>query len=100
MISEAAHRGDIIAKEAFEYTGRILGNKLAEATAYTSPEAYFLFGGLAQAGELIFEPTRRFMEENMLNLYRGKVKVLPSGLPGAEAAVLGASALAFKEFCQ
>jgi len=98
MIDDAARDGDIIAKETFDYTGDILGLKLADAVAHTSPEAIFLFGGLAQAGELIFEPVMHYMEEHLLNIYKNKVKVLPSKLPPGDAAVLGASALVWKEF--
>ncbi len=96
MLTEAATRGDKLALEAFEYTGKILGLKLADAVAHTSPEAIFLFGGLAHAGEFIFEPTQRHMEANMLNIYKNKVKLLPSGLKN-NVAVLGASALVWKE---
>ncbi len=94
-IAEAAREGDPIAREAFEYTGAMLGLKLAEVVAHTSPEAIFLFGGLALAGELIFEPAKRHMEENLLYIYRGKVKLLPSELSMENAAVLGASSLAW-----
>lgn len=97
MISEAAKKGDKIALEAFEITGRILGVKIADAVACTSPEAIFIFGGLAKAGELIFDPTIKNMEDNLFPVYKGKVKVLPSQLQDANAAVLGASALAWKE---
>lgn len=97
MISEAAKKGDKIALEAFDITGRILGVKLADAVATTSPEAIFLFGGLAKAGDLIFEPTRRYMEENLFPIYKGKVKILPSQLTDTNAAVVGSSALAWKE---
>ncbi len=96
-IDEAARNDDKIALEAFDYTGEILGIKLADAVAHTSPEAIFLFGGLAQAGDLIFGPTKYYMEENMLNIYRNKVKLLPSELPAGDAAILGASALVWKE---
>jgi glucokinase len=92
QISAAAEQGDPIAREAFEITGRILGIKLADAVAHTSPEAIFLFGGLAKAGTLIFEPTARHMEENMLTIFKHKVKLLPSGLKD-NVAVLGAAAL-------
>ncbi|MCF8367995.1 MAG: ROK family protein [Bacteroidales bacterium] len=98
QIDKAARNGDAIALEAFEYTGEVLGIKLADAVAHTSPEAIFLFGGLAQAGDLIFEPVKRNLEDNLLNIYKNKVKVLPSELPPGEAAVLGASALVWKEF--
>jgi len=93
MITEAAHRGDIVARAAFEYTGRILGMKLAETVVHSDPEAIFLFGGLSQAGDLIFKPTIRHMEENLMPLFRGKVKVLPSGLQNQAAPILGASSL-------
>jgi glucokinase len=93
MITEAAHRGDIVAKAAFEYTGRILGMKLADSVVHTDPEAIFLFGGLTMAGDLIFKPTIRHMEENLMPLFRGKVKVLPSALQNQAAPILGASSL-------
>jgi glucokinase len=96
-IDEAARQGDVIAKEAFEITGKVLGLKLADAVAHTSPEAIFLFGGLAQANELIFEPVKKYTEEYMLNIYKNKVKILPSILPPGDAAILGASALVWKE---
>lgn len=93
MISEAAHRGDIVAKDAFEYTGRILGLKLSDTVVHTDPEAIFLFGGLAQAGALIFEPTIYHMEKNLMPQFRGRVKVLPSGLENQVAPILGGSSL-------
>lgn len=97
MITEAAHRGDAIALAAFEYTGRILGMKLADSVAHTSPEAIILFGGLAHAGDLIFMPTKRSLEEHLLNIFRGKVKLIPSSLPEGNTAVLGAAALSWTE---
>ncbi len=93
LIHEAAKRGDHLAKRAFLHTGRMLGFKLADVVAHTNPEAIFLFGGLALAKELIFEPAREFMEENLLHIYKGKVKLLPSELSTQNAAVLGASSL-------
>lgn len=96
-ITQAALKGDRVAREAFEYTGRILGLKLADLVALFSPEAIFLFGGLSNAGDLIFEPTKRNMEENLFPVFRNKVKLLPSGLKDENAAVLGAAALIWKE---
>ena len=93
MITEAAMRGDVVAKAAFEYTGRILGMKLAETVVHTDPEAIFLFGGLSQAGDLIFTPTIKHMEANVMPLFRGKIKVLPSALQNQAAPILGASSL-------
>lgn len=93
MITESAKRGDIVAREAFEYTGRILGLKLAETVVHTDPEAIFLFGGLSLAGDLIFKPTVKHMEANLMPVFRGKVKILPSGLQNQAAPILGASSL-------
>lgn len=93
LIYEAARRGDAIALRAFEHTGAMLGFKLADVVAHTNPEAIFLFGGLALAKELIFEPAQKHMEENLLYIYRDKVKLLPSELSTQNAAVLGASSL-------
>jgi len=95
-IHEAALKGDSFALEIFEYTGKILGFALANAVAITSPEAVILFGGLAQSGEILFKPVRYHMEDNMLNIYKNKVKLLASALPDADAAILGASALAWQ----
>lgn len=97
MISAAARKGDPIARAAFEYTGEILGMKLAESVEHTSPEAIILFGGLANAGDLIFAPTKRSLEEHLLPIFRNKVKVIPSGLPEGNSAVLGAAALSWTE---
>jgi len=97
MISDAALRGDKIALEAFDVTGKVLGIKLADAVAHTSPEAIILFGGLSAAGELLLKPTARYMEEYMLNIFKGKVRLLPSALLEGNAAVLGASALIWNE---
>ncbi len=96
MITQAAINNDPIAIEAYEYTGRLLGEALADVVAITSPEAIFLFGGLAKAGKFIFEPVKKYMELNLLPIFRNKVKLLPSGIDGKNAAVLGASALVWQ----
>ena len=93
MVSEAALQGDRLALRAFEHTGNILGMKLSDSVAHLSPEAIILFGGLASAGELIFAPTKRSLEEHVFPIFRNKVKLLPSKLIKGTAAVLGASAL-------
>jgi len=95
-IFEAAQHGDSLALEAFELTGRYLGLKLADSIAHTSPEAIILFGGLAAAGDFIFVPTKKYMEEYLLNIFKNKVLLLPSSLPKGNAAILGAAALMWK----
>jgi glucokinase len=96
LIFEKARAGDKIAIRAFELTGEILGKALANTVAITSPEAIFMFGGLALSGDLIFYPTITSMEKNLLGIFQNKVKILPSQL-GENAAILGASALVWKE---
>lgn len=96
MVTRAALDGDPLAIQAFEYTGEMLGLAIANAIAITSPEAVFLFGGLAKAGKYIFEPTKRHMEANLLYNYRNKVKLLPSAIDDKNAAILGASALVWE----
>jgi len=98
MITENADRGDTIAMKAFEYTGKILGIKLADTVAHLDPEAIFILGGLAQAGEYIFEPTIRHMENNLMPIYQNKVRVMPSGLENQAAPILGASSLIVNYF--
>ena len=96
-IYEAACDEDPIALAAFDQTARILGMKLADAVAHTNPEAIFLSGGLAAAGDLLLVPTRRYLEEFLFTPYRGKVKLLLSELPEGSGAILGAAALAWYE---
>ncbi|MFY9308480.1 MAG: ROK family protein [Bacteroidia bacterium] len=89
--------GDKTAIEAFNYTGDILGLALANSVAYTSPEAIFLFGGLALSGDFIFKPTIESFERNLLPIYKNKIKILPSKLPENDAAILGAASLIWKD---
>lgn len=96
-IELALKDGDELAKECYEYTGKILGIKLADVVAHTSPSTIFLFGGVAKAGDLIIEPTKRYMEEYLLPVFKNKVEIKQSGLLNENAAVLGASALVWNE---
>lgn len=93
VVYNCAIQGDAIAKKTFEFTGQILGEALATFVLFSSPEAIVLFGGLTKAGDLIMEPTRKSMEDNILTAFKGKVKLLVSTLKEADAAILGASAL-------
>ncbi|MEI7504496.1 MAG: ROK family protein [Paludibacter sp.] len=95
-VFDAAMEGDEVAKEIFQFTGKILGEAFSDFVAFSAPEAIVLFGGLAKAGDLILNPIIENMEKNILNIWKGKVKVLFSELKEADAAVLGASALAWE----
>ena len=95
-VYDAAVAGDKLALDIFEFTGKVLGEALADFTVFSSPQAFVLFGGLAKSGEYLLRPVREHMEKNMLSIYKGKVKVLLSELKEADAAVLGASALGWE----
>ncbi|NOZ47473.1 MAG: ROK family protein [Chlorobi bacterium] len=97
LIYEAAKKGDNLALECFDFTVDILGKALANAVAYTNPEAIFIFGGLAMAEDLLLKPLKIKMEENLLYIYKNKIKILPSQLKNGEVAILGASALVWSE---
>ncbi len=96
MISEAALRGDKLALEAFELTGKYLGEALADTIAYLSPEAIFLFGGLANSGDLIMSPTKKYLKENVLKVFKS-TKLHMSSLEDNNAAIVGSSALVWRE---
>jgi glucokinase len=95
-VSVAAGKGDELAKEIYEYTGKMLGEACADFAAFCSPEAFIFFGGMVKAGELIMDPIRRAYDEHVLPVFKGKAQFLVSGLDGASAAVLGASAIGWE----
>ncbi|MDT3357384.1 MAG: ROK family protein [Bacteroidota bacterium] len=95
-VYEAAKDGDKLALKIFEYTGTILGQKFADFIEFSAPEAIVLFGGLARAKEFLREPIEKSMNANVLPLWRGKVKLVFSQLKESDAAILGASALAWE----
>lgn len=95
-IADAALKGDALALEIFDYTAEKLGFSLANTVALTSPKLIVLFGGLAQSGDLILKPTKKYMEAYLLNIYQNKVAIVPSKLNASDAAILGASALAWQ----
>ena len=92
-VFEAARNDDEVAKEVFEFTGKILGISLANFVMFSNPEAIILFGGLTKAGDMILKPTREHMEANVIEIFENKVKILFSHLKESDAAILGASAL-------
>lgn len=95
-VYDAAVKGDKLAQDIFEFTGRILGEALADFIAFSSPEAVILFGGLAKSGDYIMKPIQKAIDDNILKIYAGKTKLLLSQLKDADAAVLGASALGWE----
>jgi glucokinase len=93
IVFDCALLNDELSLEVFKVTGDILGKALANFVMFSSPEAIILFGGLCKAGDLILNPTRKSMEENLLPIFRNKIKLLFSQLNESDAAILGASAL-------
>ena len=96
VVYECAMKGDEVAKKVYKITGKILGEALANFVMFSSPEAIILFGGLTKAGDLIMKPTKKHMEKNLLPIFQNKVKLIFSELLESDAAILGASALAWE----
>jgi glucokinase len=92
-ITKAAEEGDPIALKAFDYTADILALGMANFTAFSQPEAFFLMGGLVNSGKWIMEPLEKYFEQYLLEVYRGKVKILTSGMEDKNPAICGAAAL-------
>lgn len=92
-VAIAAEQGDEVAKEIFEFTGKILGQACADFAAFSSPEAFIFFGGLTKAGDLLMDPIKKAYDENVLFVFKDKAQMIVSQLDDAGAAVLGASAL-------
>lgn len=96
IVYECALKGDQMALEVYDFTGKILGLAFANFVMFSSPEAIVLFGGMSKAGDLILNPTRNSMEENLLPIFQNKIKIIFSELKEADAAILGASALVWE----
>ncbi len=96
-ISDAALAGDQLALDVLEQTGKVLGRKLADVVAFCDPEAFVIMGGVANAGELLLEPTRRYCIGNLLPAHKGRVCILQSKMKPGEPAVLGAAMLMKKK---
>jgi len=95
-VYEAAKAGDSLAIDVFNFTGKILGEALSDFIAFSSPKVFILFGGLANSGNFLLDPLKKAMDEHVLFLYKGKTEVVISKLNDSEAAILGASALAWE----
>lgn len=95
-IYDAAKQGDKLSLEIFDFTADIMGKAFANFVAFSAPEAIILFGGLTKAKEFLTEKIEKSMNENMLKMWKGKVKLLYSTLKDSDAAILGASALGWE----
>jgi glucokinase len=97
LVVEKANENDPIALEAIDYTAEMLAFGIANAIAFSSPEAVFLFGGLVKAGNLLLDPIREYTDQNVFPIFKGTYKILPSAVSESNAAVVGAAALAWNE---
>lgn len=95
-VYDAAKEGDKLALKVFDFTGKMLGRSFADFIAFSAPEAIVLFGGLARAKEFLLGPMEDAMNANVLPLWKNKVKIVFSQLKESDAAILGASALAWE----
>lgn len=97
IVADAASKKDAVAVKAMNYTAEMLGLAITNSVVFSSPEAVFLFGGLTKAGDILFNPVREYVDKNVMPVFKGTVKILPSGIPESNAAVLGAAALGWNE---
>lgn len=88
-----AKNHDVLANRIIDYTADILGNALADFACFSDPEAFILFGGLANSGDEFSEKVKISMENNLLTIFKGKIAVRRSGLEESSAALVGAAAL-------
>ena len=93
QVGEAANAGDAIALRAYARTAYWLGIALANAAAFSEPEAIFLMGGPTRAGEALMKPLQKSFDEHLLFLYKDQIKLQLSQLQSNDAAILGAAAL-------
>jgi glucokinase len=95
VISEAAADGDELALQTLDFTAQILGRMLTDITAILNPEAFIITGGVANTGDLLLAPTRKYFESHLLPMYNGKIAILNSNMRDGQAAILGAASLVF-----
>jgi glucokinase len=95
IIADEAYKGNVVAIETYRKTGEWLGIALANAVAFSSPEAIFLMGGIAKNGEILLAPARESFAKHKLFVYKNEILILTSQLNENDAAILGAAALVY-----
>jgi glucokinase len=88
IIYEAAKNGDAFARHIFDKVGFILGVGIVNSLNLLNFERVALGGGMAMAGDLIFEPARRALRERGFRSFSHQVSIVPAEIPD-DAAVLG-----------
>jgi glucokinase len=93
FVTELAHDGDPVARDALETVGRALGVGLSSLVNLLNPEVIVIGGGVIAAGEMLLEPARREMRERALLPGRDAVRVVAAAF-GEEAGMIGAALMA------
>jgi len=87
---EAAGRGDALAKRGLTDVGRYLGIGIANMINVISPDRVVIGGGVAAAGDLLFEPIRAELARRVKITSLGDVELVPAEL-GTWAGSIGAA---------
>jgi glucokinase len=93
-VTQAAREGDPAALECFAAVGTALGQGLADLAAVLDPGAFVLGGGVADAGELLLDPTRRSFEARLTGRGSRPVADVRLAALGNDAGLVGAADLA------
>jgi glucokinase len=94
-LTEAAQAGDPIAQKLWDNIGTELGCAFANAIWLLNPDAIVIGGGVAQAGDILFEPIKRSIRERTLPLFYENLRIVPAAL-GNEAGIIGNACLALE----
>lgn len=90
-VSAAARHGDASARGVLESAGQSLGVALATLVHIYLPEAIFVGGGVAGAGNLLLDPARETMERLVSPTCLQRLQVFRVGVMGPDAGVIGAA---------
>jgi glucokinase len=93
LVTELAHDGDVVAREAVLTLGRHLGVGIASLVNVFNPEVVVIGGGLVAVGELLLDPARAVVAERALVPARDQVRIVAARF-GDESGMLGAAGLA------
>jgi glucokinase len=92
-IAESAREGNEIALAAFDRAGRALAAGIAATAMLADIRAAVIGGGVAKAGDVLFDPLRRHLTRYASLPFTQGLDILPATL-GGDAGLIGAAALA------
>jgi glucokinase len=92
-LEAAAHSGDTVAKQLWAQIGMEIGAALANIVWLLNPDTIVIGGGVAKAGDLLFEPIRTAIRSVTMPTFYEELKILPAAL-GNDAGVIGCAAIA------